>query len=66
MKCPHCNYEDEIQGNEPGFEQGDKGDFFIAGLMQRQHKDHKSLIDTAQIFGCPSCNKTFIGAVHCY
>lgn len=60
MKCPHCEYEDGINGNVAGFEQGSKGDFYTGGTLTRQNSEYTSMKDSIKIYGCPSCMKMFI------
>lgn len=60
MKCPHCEYTDEIKGDVDGFMQGDRGDFYVGGTLERQNKKHMWIKDSIKLYGCPSCMKTFI------
>ena len=59
MKCPHCDYEDESYGDD-GTILGNEGGFFKLSLRMEQPEDDNYYRRYADLFGCPSCNKTFI------
>ncbi len=59
MKCTACGYEDEIQGDLEGFQQGPLGDFFVSTLT-REHPRYSSLEQQAKLLGCPACGNVFI------
>jgi len=68
MICPHCNYEhgcgewnnvtldynEDVKGDYDGF-------YTFPIPMERDEGTYCSTRETVQMYGCPSCMKTFIG-----
>ena len=72
MKCPHCNYEhDDNTGkwnNEKcEYEDAVKGEYdgFYTLPLSLERTNHRYYYgrerQTVELYGCPQCNKTFIG-----
>jgi len=59
MKCPHCNYEDSTLTND-GYIAGYDGNFFRLPVKLEQPSAWGDRDRTAELFACPSCDKTFI------
>lgn len=64
MICPHCGYEHGFHCDEPVNIEGDKGKFFTLSndvKMVRTENDFWRSEETRDLYGCPSCNKLFMG-----
>ncbi len=59
MKCAACGYQDEIQGNIEGFQQGSLGDFYV-GKLTREHPKYSTMDEHATLVGCPACGHVFM------
>ena len=59
MKCPHCDYEPEI--NEFDYAMG-AGRFYTLGIEMKQEANaHSNYHDAREaVYGCPSCGVVFI------
>ena len=53
MKCPHCNYDTEIND--------DYGEFYRLPVeLTRQSDSMLRIEDDAYLYACPACKKVFI------
>lgn len=59
MECPHCKYthgytlDENVTGTE--------GDFYHSPVkLERPGDNYHGIDDTARLYGCPACFKTFI------
>jgi len=61
MKCPHCDYEHGWSGEFLKCIEGQEGKFYKSLVqMQRDSDNYRGMKDTIDLYGCPSCFKTFI------
>ncbi len=64
MKCPYCDYEHGWSGDKMESVKGAEGDFFNLSnqVQMRRDNEYRGYGDeTRSVFGCPSCNKIFMG-----
>jgi len=66
MICPHCEYEHgygDGRHDDGSYKKviGSEGDFYRLPItLTRDGDNYHGIDETAGLYGCPACNKTFI------
>ena len=64
MKCPECQYRDDLLENEDGIypipEPGSLGEFYHSTFADLERRKDRFGTEKAKVYGCPACSRVFI------
>lgn len=58
MICPYCAYKDSWITDEGEYKESDSGSFYKLPVTLTRHVRYNE--EAKSLYGCPSCNKTFL------
>ena len=63
MECVHCGYKNGYHWEDSDMieTKGEDGEFYTLAIKLERESDYSNYPETVELFGCPSCKKTFIG-----
>ena len=64
MICVHCGYKHGYHWDDSVANcvetKGEEGEFYKLNIKLERERPYSNYPETVELFGCPSCNKTFI------